>query len=567
MTCGATPRAPVDNSAGPRASSGTTTEREQGRPRGHRSAIVGLVLAVVLVVSTVAQVPEELASTPTSRKRDEALAWLADGKADEGAVSLAWDELLRTRQRLSNVAAPSRSTSGVGARWPGGPDGPRHVGLADVRAALPQRAALVTFARFEPTKPPAGEALRGRSVPRGAAAHGSYLAFVLPQAPRAPCVVRLGEAEPIDRLAANWRDCLSDLSAALTTPRVSEQRCRDLGLALGRRVWEPLVEPTASAQRVFVVPDGPLGGVNLAALPLRQGGYLIESGPTLHVLTSEDELVLATESSRAVGREGLVAIGDPDVDAPLPLSDSVGRTATGPRASVRHDVPQRANAAGPHGLSVFMRLAHARAEIQDIAHAWRQQPQAGAAWLLDGAEATEAEVRRLAPQARVLHLATQVAGSTRRVSADAAVLSNPLLRAGVVLAGANHRAEAGPGQDDGILTAEEAASLDLDGTEWVVLSGCETGRGAWHASDGVLGLRRAFAVAGARTVIMSLWAVSDEYARRWMRALYEARFEQHLDTAEAVRAASLAILRARRQQGASTHPALWAAFVATGDWH
>jgi CHAT domain-containing protein len=83
----------------------------------------------------------------------------------------------------------------------------------------------------------------------------------------------------------------------------------------------------------------------------------------------------------------------------------------------------------------------------------------------------------------------------------------------------------------------------------------------------VFGLRRAFQVAGARTLIMSLWSVEDEATREWMKALYEARLSKGLDTAASVRAASVVVLRERRARGESTHPCYWGAFVAAGDWH
>ena len=103
------------------------------------------------------------------------------------------------------------------------------------------------------------------------------------------------------------------------------------------------------------------------------------------------------------------------------------------------------------------------------------------------------------------------------------------------------------------------------GVEWAVLSGCDTGLGELKAGEGVLGLQRAFKVAGARSVIMSLWPVRDEPARAWMRALYGARFAEKRPTAEAVRAASLELLAGLRARGAGTNPAEWAAFVATGE--
>jgi len=86
------------------------------------------------------------------------------------------------------------------------------------------------------------------------------------------------------------------------------------------------------------------------------------------------------------------------------------------------------------------------------------------------------------------------------------------------------------------------------------------------AGEGVFGLRRAFQIAGARTVIMSLWSVDDDATRVWMRALYEGRLQKHLNTADAMQQASLSVLRARRARGESTHPFYWAGFVAAGDW-
>jgi len=85
------------------------------------------------------------------------------------------------------------------------------------------------------------------------------------------------------------------------------------------------------------------------------------------------------------------------------------------------------------------------------------------------------------------------------------------------------------------------------------------------AGEGVLGLRRAFEVAGAGTLIMSLWKIDDEVTRDWMRHLYTGRLEG-MSTAEAVHSASLALIRERRAEGRTTHPFYWGAFVAAGDW-
>jgi len=110
------------------------------------------------------------------------------------------------------------------------------------------------------------------------------------------------------------------------------------------------------------------------------------------------------------------------------------------------------------------------------------------------------------------------------------------------------------------------ASLDLRGVEWAVLSACDTGIASTGGGEGILGLRRAFRTAGASTLVISLWPVQDEAAREWMRALYKNRLSGGTATAQAVRSATLDVLRSRRAQGLSTSPFFWAAFVATGDW-
>jgi CHAT domain-containing protein len=200
-----------------------------------------------------------------------------------------------------------------------------------------------------------------------------------------------------------------------------------------------------------------------------------------------------------------------------------------------------------------------------------------------GREASEAAFKRHAPGSLVLHLAVHgffLGGAptgdreTRGITAMTPVEEtrpapqdeDPMLLAGLAFAGANQRGDAGPADEDGILTAAEIAGLDLGGVEWAVLSACDTGTGEIRTGEGVLGLRRAFEVAGARTLVTSLWPVKDDMARLWMRALYEARLQQRMDTAQAVHTANQAALRWCRDKGQPAHPFLWAGFVAAGDW-
>jgi CHAT domain-containing protein len=128
----------------------------------------------------------------------------------------------------------------------------------------------------------------------------------------------------------------------------------------------------------------------------------------------------------------------------------------------------------------------------------------------------------------------------------------------LAFAGANRIAG---GDHHGILTALEASNLNLWGTQVVTLSACETGVGEIKIGEGVFGLRRAFFLAGAETLVMSLWPVSDHSTRELMTAYY-AGLKQGLERGDALRQAQLNILKAKGRR----HPFYWAGFIQSGDW-
>ena len=149
------------------------------------------------------------------------------------------------------------------------------------------------------------------------------------------------------------------------------------------------------------------------------------------------------------------------------------------------------------------------------------------------------------------------------------LLDHPLLRSGLVFASANCfilGCERNNSQkEDGILTALEASGLCLIGTELVVVSACKTGVGEVENGEGVYGLRRALQHAGARAIIMSLWAVPDEETRELMVSFYENWISRGQSKRDALRQAALKVLGDRRARNESTHPVLWGGFVLLGD--
>ena len=133
-------------------------------------------------------------------------------------------------------------------------------------------------------------------------------------------------------------------------------------------------------------------------------------------------------------------------------------------------------------------------------------------------------------------------------------------------------------EEDGILTALEVSEMELPKLELVVLSACETGLGKGAGGEGLLGLQRAFQVAGARSVVASLWQVPDEATRMLMVRFYENLWDRKLPKLEALRQAQLWMLKEGGKRGLQREPPegqapagrlppyYWAGFVLSGDW-
>jgi CHAT domain-containing protein len=318
---------------------------------------------------------------------------------------------------------------------------------------------------------------------------------------------------------------------------------------------------------------------------------MIERLPVVHYLSAERDLVPSPNTAGRVG-QGLLALGGPAFDDATLFVAGQGRTgSTSKTTSSLRAAARSADSPCDVALSAqamtFPSLNGALQEVRELSRVWNTSAASRdeTSHVLVGRDASEESLKKEASQYRVLHLATHgfflrnscppARAGTRAVGGLASAsapqsagvtVENSLLLSGLALAGANRRQEASANEDDGILTAAEVASLNLGGVEWAVLSACDTGLGEIRAGEGVFGLRRAFQIAGVRTVIMSLWSVDDQATRSWMRALYEGRFKKALDTADAMREASLTVLRDRRSKKQSTLPFYWAAFVAAGDW-
>jgi CHAT domain-containing protein/Tfp pilus assembly protein PilF len=420
--------------------------------------------------------------------------------------------------------------------------------LAAIQAAIPTDAVLIEFASYQPFNVSAIGGDREYGAPH-------YVAYLLRREGEIKWQ-ELGDAKTID-------DAIAAFRAALSDPK--RRDLKRLARALDEQVMQPLRALLGEAEQILVSPDGDLNLIPFEALVDEQGRYLIERYSFNYLTSGRDLLRLQVERE---SKSGPLVVADPMFGArdQLAKADLPQR-----KAPTRMRLRQSVTTGSDLSSVYFTPLMGTELEAREIKSLFPE------ARVLVGEEATEASLKRaVAP--RILHIATHGffledrpvrIGGTRGLSlmredGDLGRLKvnvkieNPLLRSGLALAGANRRT----GRDgDGILTALEAAGLNLWGTQLVVLSACDTGVGVVRAGDGVYGLRRALVLAGSETQVMSLWPVNDYVTQRLMKAFY-AGLKQGQGRGEALRNVKLMTMRRRGTE----HPFYWGGFIQSGKW-
>ena len=421
----------------------------------------------------------------------------------------------------------------------------RRTGLEDVLQKLPKGDALVAFVRYHHLSP---------SEPDHPG-EPSYMAFVRPSSAADTMglkAVPLGRADLIDQAVEQYLTWIT---------RHSESRYQQAARRLRSAVWDPIAAELGEPARVVIVPDSELHRVQWNALVMEDGSYWVEHGPATHIVTTERETV-SIDGVPVQGPNALLAVGGVDFDAPAGLGVEA---AVAPGSRFETDPAGSTDACSALRDRRFAALDGSASEARRVAELARSFEGGELRVVeLSGSDAGESAFRASAPESRYLHLATHGFLLDRQCLSGVNGETEPFLRSGLVMAGANRRHRAGPAEDDGILTAEEIAALDLSRAELVVLSACDTALGRAVPGEGVLGLRRAFRVAGAKRLLSSLWPVDDTVAEQWMTVFYRSLFDIGLDLPDASRRASREVLLDRRRRGLETHPYFWAPFISEG---
>lgn len=396
------------------------------------------------------------------------------------------------------------------------------VTLENIQNVIPADSALVEISSYRPFDPLA-------TTKSGATLPPRYVAYVL-QKTGAPLWVDLGEAAPIDKNVGKLRNLLADSSSDVVP----------VARSLDEQVMHPIRNVLGSIRKLFLSPDGALNLIPFSALVDEHDHYLVENYRITYLTSGRDLLRLQTQNAN---KQPSLVIANPAFDYRLQRTSGKANTTRAQRA---FDLSEATFDPIPATASEGTALKRILPNVT----------------LLTGTRANESTLKRVnAPY--ILHIATH-GFFLPNIRKEAQVQrENPLLRSGIALAGANRR-QGGNGED-GILTALEAAGLNLSGTRIVALSACETGLGEVRNGDGVYGLRRALVLAGAESQLMSLWKVDDTVTRDLMVDYY-THISAGEGRTEALRAVQLQMLRSNNTRRDRRHPYYWASFIQSGDW-
>lgn len=323
--------------------------------------------------------------------------------------------------------------------------------------------------------------------------------------------------------------------------RANETQINNFQKKLFKVLWEPYEKHLAGIRNIYLSLDGVFNKINLNTLQFEDGSYILDKYQITLIPSSRDLLLdqkIFNDNNKTASLFG-------DIKYQLEESDFVKPGYVINTSQSRGLISYFAqDSTLRHG---FNSLPYTKTEIDNIKILLDQNEWNSKTFEQD--EATETNLKQQSP--RLLHIAThgkfntiENDGMESYNESDQDIKANPMLNSYLAFAGAHNtinKEKLAQAKDDGLLTAYEVLNLNLQNTELVVLSACETGLGKIKNGEGVYGLQRAFMVAGARNIIMSLWQVDDKATQELMTTFYDFWLDKGKSIKDSFREAQIEI--------------------------
>ena len=415
--------------------------------------------------------------------------------------------------------------------------------LSEISKEIPEDAVLIEFQKYSPfifIDPDQSMDEKTWGTPK-------YQALILFPNNKVESI-DLGNASEIEQLISN----------GLISSEQSLIDAQEIWQELGSKIIKPLEKHIKNKKTLFISPDSELNKVPFAAIGSFDNSELLGDIFKLRLLTTGRELVTLNKEKNLINKKSIVVAN--------PNFNFSGKKLKNTTALMSTKVLKDQKRSFDQGKRIWLSLPGTKKEADVISKITNAR-----LFLEEAASALNIQKEE---SPKILHIATHsfYIGDNKNdnlisenIFANPIVnnkrIENPLLRSGIVLAGANYPEK--NLNDDGYLTALEVSKLNWNGTELVVVSGCESGQGDLQSGEGVYGLKRAITVAGARSSLLSLWKVDDKATAEFMESFYlklksgESRANALSKTQKEFR---------KHPIKAWQHPNVWAAFQLNGDW-
>ena len=335
------------------------------------------------------------------------------------------------------------------------------------------------------------------------------------------------------------------------TPKKDKRETSNLSF-----IWEKLLPHLDAIQKVYLSTSGVLNQINMGVIPINDKNIFLDKYDLVQYASLRSMLA---DNVQPVDIAPLL-VGNLNYDVDLTMSPSDTLADIGTPKGAKNKIQELRSMIN----NKWNYLPGSTIEMKNIE---KQMAKKSVSYsILEQHNGNEENIKALLNQEyspKWLHFATHgfFYPKVEKESSSSAFLNsdNPLIRSGLILSGANYAWQNGflaPGQEeDGILTALEISTLNLANTELVVLSACDTGLGEIQGNEGVYGLQRAFKIAGARYLLMSLWQVSDKETADFMSTFYKYWLQKNKSIPDAYAATQ------KKMRKKYKDPSLWAGFI------